>query len=1109
MNRDEASERQVRAADPDASTWLAANAGSGKTRVLTDRVARLLLHDVEPQHILCLTYTKSAASEMQNRLFKTLGAWAMQPDAALRDALRDLGEEARLDQGHLARARRLFARAIETPGGLRIQTIHSFCATLLRRFPLEAGVSPQFTELDDRTARLLRADIVEEMAATLAPEVMAEIALAYTGDDFTRLMEQVAGRRAGFDGDLDAEQLFGLPEGESAARILASVFLGGEAAWLEMVLSVLALGSANDARAFRALNGLNFAEPDLAALAGLEGVVLTGGKANVAFSAKTGTFPTRASQSRLSGILPDLDALMRRVEAARPRRLAYLAARKTRTLHRFAGAFLPIYAARKAARGWLDFDDLITRAKALLSDASVAAWVLFRLDGGIDHILVDEAQDTSPDQWRVIELLTAEFTAGEGTRTGGRTLFVVGDKKQSIYSFQGADVAAFDAKHNAFRQRFEAAHQAFQSLKLEYSFRSAPAILALVDAAFGNRFPQALGPDVGHTAFRAALPGRVDLWPVIQPEKDPPDENFEDPVDLISATHPAARLAEKIASEIAAMLAANVQIVTSDGPRPVHAGDFLILVQRRSALFSEIIRACKQRLLPIAGADRLKLGAELAVKDLAALLAFLATPEDDLSLAAVLRSPLCGWTEAELYALATDRPGYLWEALRNQSDSHPETLAFLTDLRVQTDYLRPYELIERALTRHDGRRRLIARLGREAEDGIDELLNQALAYERGEVPSLTGFLVWLETDDIEVKRQADAAGRRIRVMSVHGAKGLESEIVILPDCADRKPQDRDEIYVTEAGQPLWKVSADESPPLIVALRLRKTEREAEENLRLLYVALTRARTWLIVAAAGTIAKEQCWYAIVAGGMAAVGAGAVDGFQRFESGNWPLALGRVDRAAPAELAPDPWALAHAASPARPMTPVSPSALGGAKVLPGEVDDSDEDSAKARGAALHLLLEHLPDRDPAQWPELAAHLVPEVGQRADLLAEARAVLISLQLSSLFGPNSLAEVPITARFGALRLYGVIDRLVIEPDRVLAVDYKSNHRIPTRAADVPEGLLRQMGAYQHMLAQIYPDRRIDTAILWTRTAQLLPLDAEIVRAALQRAARDGGGTP
>lgn len=1117
MNRNDASERQVQASTPTATTWLSANAGSGKTRVLTDRVARLLLAGVQPQHILCLTYTKAAATEMQNRLFRRLGEWAMKPDADLHAALADLGDEGRHAPGALAKARQLFARAIETPGGLRIQTIHSFCATLLRRFPLEAGVSPQFTELDDRASRLLRAGIVEEMAETVAPDVMAEVARAYSGEDFTALMEQVAGKRAGFATpltDAQARDLFGVPQGESVAAILADVFLGYEAALMAKILPALAAGSKNDAKAAALLGGLTLDPPDLSALVTLEDILLTGSGAKSPFSAKIGTIPTKATQAAISADLPQLDALMLRVEAARPRRMALQAAQKTAVLHRFAAAFLPLYAQRKADRGWLDFDDLITRAKGLLTDPSVAAWVLFRLDGGIDHILVDEAQDTSPDQWRVIELLAAEFTAGEGTRSGGRTLFVVGDKKQSIYSFQGADVAAFDEKHEGFRRKFEEADQQFQTLALEYSFRSSPAILRLVDETFGDRFPQALGGQVLHHAFKHEMPGRVDLWPLIEPTKTDADENWEDPVDLIAETHHSARLAEKIALEIKAMIDARVQIPvdakeSARGCRPVHAGDFLILVQRRSALFSEIIRACKKANLAIAGADRLKLGAELAVKDLAALLAFLATPEDDLSLAALLRSPLCGWTEAELYDLAHGRKGYLWEALRNRDD-HAETRAMLTDLRDQADFLRPFDLIERALTRHDGRRRLLARLGPEAEDGIDELLSQALAYERNDIPSLTGFQIWLETDNIEVKRQMDSEGHRIRVMTVHGAKGLEAPIVILPETADRSPPDRDEIYMLPGEVPVWKTGADDSPETIVQVRAGRRARTEQESLRLLYVALTRARAWLIVAGAGVAKSDGAWYRLVSQGMQAMGAQAfAGGALRYQVGDWPAPA--VETALTLPKLPDlpDWAMIAAADPARLPGLISPSDLGGAKVLPGEVDGSTEDEAKARGTALHLLLEHLPQADPADWSDLAAAMLPDLMQRDDLLREAAAVLTAPHLAHLFGPHTLAEVPITADLQGGRLYGSIDRLVLTDSTVLAVDYKSNHLIPGNAARTPEGLLRQLGAYAHALRQIYPTRRIQTAILWTRTAQLMPVDPDIVSAALARTTIDSVSAP
>ncbi len=1098
-----ASERQVQAASPAASTWLSANAGSGKTRVLTDRVARLLLGGVEPQHILCLTYTKAAATEMQNRLFRRLGEWAMKPDATLRDELAKLGEGARLDADTLAQARRLFARAIETPGGLRIQTIHSFCASLLRRFPLEAGVSPQFVELDDRTARLLRDDIIEELAETLAPDVIADVARAWTGEDFATLIQQITGHRAKFATPLTpdtARRLFGLKQGESAQTLLADVFLGDEAAWMPDVITALHAKGGMDAKAAAKLEPLNLSQPGLSTLSMLEDVFLTGAKAKEPFTAKIGSFPTKDTRTALGPLLDRLENLMRRVESARATRIALHAMDRALTLHRFAGAFLPLYEQRKAQRGWLDFDDLITRASNLLTDQAVAAWVLFRLDGGIDHILVDEAQDTSPEQWRVIESLAAEFTAGSGARDVDRTLFVVGDKKQSIYSFQGADVAAFDEKQHSFRTRFRAVERCFQSLELQHSFRSSPAILRVVDDTFGDRFPAALGGRSSHIAFWDAMPGRVDLWPLIEKADGKDEDDWRNPVDLITEEHHSARLAAQIADEIALMIGNGVAIPENGSSRPVHAGDFLILVQRRSDLFAEIIRACKARNLPIAGADRLKLGAELAVKDISALLAFLATPEDDLSLAAVLRSPLCGWTEAELYALAQPRKGYLWETLRDREAEFANTHSLLKDLRDQADFLRPYDLIERLLTRHDGRRRLLQRLGPEAEDGIDELLSQALAYERTDVPSLTGFLVWLSTDEVEVKRQMDSEGHRIRVMTVHGAKGLEAPIVILPDTCDITPRERDEVVEVDATPdlriPVWRTPADESPPAIAIARTRRKDRDAEERLRLLYVALTRARSWLIVCGAGEAKQDQAWYRMVANGMQAAGAETLPGGRlRHAFGAWPDPRPQTSVTTPLPALPA-WATVPAATVERPAQPLSPSNLGGAKALPGE--GLDDEAAKARGTALHLLLQHLPGTDPADHPALAAALIPDTALRAELLAEAQTVIAAHP--ALFTATALTEVEITATLLGKPMLGTVDRLIVEPARILAIDYKSNRTTPATPDQTPDGILRQMGAYAAALAQIYPDRRIETAILWTRHAQLMPLDPDIVSAALAR---------
>jgi ATP-dependent helicase/nuclease subunit A len=1115
--RDAASQAQVDAARPDLSTWLSANAGSGKTRVLTDRVARLLLDGVNPQHILCLTYTKAAASEMQNRLFDRLGGWAMRGDADLRGALHELGHEGAVDAATLRRARRLFAQAIETPGGLRIQTIHSFCAALLRRFPLEAGVTPQFSEMEDRTARLLRSEIVEDLASGPQAGVVHAIARHYSGESFDALTSEIARHKAGFAqglGDADLAALFQQPTGLSMSGIAARVFLGDEQRLLDQLIPALSAGSSNDAKAAAKLGQIGAL--DQSALGTLEDVFLTGAGAKSPFSAKIGSFPTKATREALGDLIDPIEHWMTRVEEARAARLALAAMQKTRALHDFAQAFLPGYEQAKQLRGWLDFDDLILRARDLLTDRDVAAWVLYRLDGGIDHILVDEAQDTSPVQWQVIERLAQEFTSGHGARAGtDRTIFVVGDKKQSIYSFQGADPREFDRMQRDFAERLSATGTPLQSRVLAWSFRSSLAILTCVDCCFEDSADSGFAPDEHHRAFFETLPGRVDLWPMVEkPDTEEPPA-WHQPVDIRGASDPAILLARRVAAEMRAMLDRGEMIPDTDaesGFRPVTPGDFLILVRRRSTLFHEIIRACKAERLPIAGADRLKVGAELAVRDLGALLAFLSTPEDDLSLATALKSPLFGWSEAQLYDLAQGRDQrYLWQALRSRRAHFPAEMTVIDDLFDHVDYLRPYELIERILTRHDGRRRLLARLGHEAEDGIDALLSQAMAYEQRAVDSLTGFLVWMETDDLEIKRQMDSAGDRIRVMTVHGAKGLEAPVVILPETGTWRAAPAPQI-VTAGGVPLWTGPAADMPEVIAgAVATARTAQEAERD-RLLYVAMTRAETWLIVAAHGDPGRPGAtWYDKIRHGMEDAGAVAHDFAAgrglRLQHGHWAEAQAQP-RTAEASGAPalDPVFLQPAPQvPPRAKT-LSPSDLGGPKALPGE-DGLDEDAARRRGRQVHRLLEFLPQVPRPDWPATAARLLANGADAATgeelalLLAEAEKVLTRPGLVPLFDADALTEVSITADLGAARLHGTIDRLIVAPDHVLAVDFKTNAMVPDVVRDCPDGLLRQMGAYAHALSALYPDRRIETAILWTRTATLMRLPHGSVSAALESA--------
>ncbi|CUH79539.1 double-strand break repair helicase AddA [Tropicibacter naphthalenivorans] len=1136
MKRDAATQAQVDAARPDQSTWLAANAGSGKTRVLTDRVARLLLEGVSPEHILCLTYTKAAATEMQNRLFKRLGDWAMLSQDGLHAELVKLGVEKTLSDAFLRDARTLFARAIETPGGLRIQTIHSFCSSLLRRFPLEAKVSPQFKEMEDRAAERLRAEILDRMAEGPQAPLIGGIVPYLTDESLTSLVAELTRFRDVFATKTSPAQImaaYGLPEDADENTAAGEVFLGSEKDLLSALIPFLKEGGKTDATL--ADHFARFTAPDAAGLALMQEALLT----------QSGTIRktlgTKKPRTNAPDLFEQLDQLAARVEAARQTQIAVRAARRDIALYAFAQHFVPAYEAEKLRRGWLDFDDLITRARDLLSDPKVADWVLYRLDGGIDHILVDEAQDTSPVQWQVIERLAHEFTSGEGARQDiRRTIFVVGDKKQSIYSFQGADPSEFDRMRDDFAERLARTETPLASMTLKYSFRSASPILSLVDATFEGAEASGFSADQTHAAFKDRMPGRVDLWPLIDKVDDDEDGDWFEPLDRVGSTHQTVILAQRIARFIRRTIDAGHPLPVELGfsgeyeARPVHAGDFLILVRSRNRLFKEIIRACKQENLPIAGADRLKVMAELAVKDIIALLSFLATPEDSLSLATALRSPLFGLSEQQLYDIARSRiwhrddgegpkehVRHLWEELRDhRKDDYPQVLAILHDLMGQTDFLRPYDLIERILTRHKGRRLLVGRLGQEAEDGINALLGQALSYEQTDIPSLTGFLEWAQSDNLEIKRAPDSAGATLRVMTVHGSKGLEAPIVILPDTTAPRNRSRGSLMRDEHGV-TWKLGSDLPTRQSLTAEAAK-EKEAQERDRLLYVALTRAEKWLVVAAAGELGKNgDAWYDKVRAGMTRLGAqetmfefgdlGAGEGLTLGQSDWSHLTLTRPETLRHARPDIPPHLLTPAPDPAPVAETLKPSDLGGVKALPGAANDTEE-VALQRGTAIHHFLELLAPL-PADTREDASHLLlddlrddPELDLVTDLLdpirLEALTVLQTPALAPYFDPNALAEVPITATLPRLgRIHGVIDRLIIAPDKVIAVDFKSNRTTPKTPDKTPEALLRQMGAYAAALAQLYPDKTIETGLIWTATATYMPLPHDLVTQALERA--------
>jgi ATP-dependent helicase/nuclease subunit A len=1161
---------QIQASDPLASASVRANAGSGKTKTLVDRVARLLLRGARPEAILCVTFTKAAAAEMQRRLYQTLGGWAVASDETLAKALDDIDERPR----DLGVARALFARALETPGGLKIQTLHGFCSELLRRFPLEAGVSPGFQVMEDAGA----AKVVREARDAVARHAMAgpgpvaeayrwaSIALDFGAFEsmfalFEAQREAIAAHveRCGGPAGVAADvwRACGFPDGPVEPEAVGAEALAEiDPSFWRACAAALAQGSASDiSNAAKLAAVLEAPENEDAFAVALSAFFTAGGEGTpAAWVAKSAAFKT-APELREALLLEQ-----ERFEAARAAVRSARVARDSVHMLTLASAYAAAYAQAKAERGVLDFADLIDRVRLLLTVRADAAFVLYKLDGGLDHILLDEAQDTSPGQWEILRALTSEFFAGAGARPGTRTVFAVGDEKQSIFSFQGAAPERLLIEQQWRQGVVEGGGGVYRSLDLRESWRSTEQVLKVVDAAF---FPPALasalqpredaeggpaGDVISHIAMRADHPGCVDLWPLAQDEKGEDRRAWDAPLDARGETSANRRLAEDVAGEIKALIARGDAVFDKEQPgpggrkgdwRPARAGDVLILVRQRKALFEEILRALARSGVPAGGADRLRLGEHVLTQDLIALARFCLYPGDDLTLAALLKSPLFDGfedpAEEALQALATGRGGRsLWRVLRERAGERAEwsaALELLTWARGQAARRTPFDFYARALGRLDGagrsmRRRIGRRLGPEARDVLDAFLAEALKAERRGVRDLESFAADMAASTAEVKREQDEGAGAVRVMTVHGAKGLEAPIVFLPETVSRGGGRSPSLLRTEAGGFLWCTSSKMDGLASAEARRRYGERRDAEALRLLYVGLTRARDRLVVC--GRIAADAKpenvggWYAAVRDAFALPGvteAVRTVPFGELEGLRYGPDPARLERPAPAAApAPAPPAWLFDPAPAEPPGRVfaSPSRLLEAETAaaPSPLAAAGGLGRFRRGELIHRLLQLLPDLEPARRRAGAESLLArEPGlspaQRAEMADAALAVLQDPQFAAVFGDGSRPEVAIAGGApdlpGGLLVSGRVDRLVVSADRVLVVDYKTNRPAPARIEDADPAYIAQMAAYVAALRAAFPGRAVEAALVWTDGPKLMAVPEKLVESALKRLARSG----
>jgi len=1115
-----ASAAQAKASDPVASVFVSANAGTGKTKLLTDRVLRLLLAGAPADSILCVTYTRAAAAEMRNRINKRLGDWTIISAAKLTEDLQGMGIVTP-SQDVMRRARSLFAEILDDDNGPRVETVHSFCQTVLHRFPIEAGITPHAQLADDDEQARLKLQARNAVIATADNRLAAAVHLiaeSANEDRTTEILQKFLDQENRLADPTLVDQIeahfndvLQIEDSASANRQKQAAIAAIDAEALRAVSAVLQSFGVKTQENRGAKMDVWLAQTPDNRIKKLSPLV------DALFTAKGAMAERSLSNKAMREILPEIVAIQQSVidclEPILRSDKAQLCKEMTLALYRFGAAFWREYERLKARRGLLDYNDLINRTNQLLEQSDAAQWVAWKLDNGIQHLLIDEAQDTSPQQWTLLKHLVDDFFAGEGAghdaarRLAGkgqpkplaRSLFAVGDFKQSIYSFQGADPRVMGDNRQTLAQRAKQSNKEFRDVALSVSFRSSLPILQLVNAMIPER--AGIEDFSLHELARDDLDGFVELWPVVTGDSGAASyQPFGAPV--ITAGNAAETIA---AQKLAETLKTWIGSKTLSSGKYVGAGDILILVRKRGVFFEQILKALQQYDIPVAGADRMTLEDQIEIQDLLALGDVMMLPEDDLQLAAVLKSPLCGCDDNDLFALAYDRGhASLYARLmsyRGSDEKFGRVADQIALWRTVADRESVFGFFSFVLV-NGGRHNFIRRLGQAVNESLDYFLSLAQSMARGDGVSLLQFLAAIRGTGGDIKRDMDSAGGdEVRVMTIHGAKGLEAPIVILPDML-KPPRKAQPIVTDKDGRAVYWAPTGGAfqPSFIEDAKDAHRQLEQEESNRLLYVALTRAREGLVVAGwqrpRGTRVLEGSDYALVKDALATL-PGVVetdDGTMRlYVKATHPPTDAQDEFALPppqgsADPASHDWIFRPAPIDALPGKPLRPSQPG-LDHAPYSMQNSQPSQRRRAGLAYgrlaHRLLEILPTVPGSRRGDVAQPILQQNSEVSDadkqaLLKRIGDIIAMPELAPLFGEQALAEVPINGKVNNFGVSGQIDRLYVGEDRIILADFKTGLRPD---GPPPNSYLEQMALYDALLVQIYPDKLIDCWLIWTET--------------------------
>ena len=1130
---------------PERHASVHASAGTGKTWLLVTRLLRLLLDGAAPAGILAVTFTRKAAAEMLQRLNERLAALASGDDVEVDAALAAMGvtPTAAVRQ----RARRLYETLLFEPRPPRATTFHAFCQEILQRFPVEAEVPPGF-ELQDGEAELIDAAWDALYAeATQSPDSRLARALEQLFDAIGGL----ANTRQALDSFLghridwwaytrDRENPLGYAE-ECARRLfdidpdadLTAEFLS--AARLGQLREYAALLGRHNVQTYQDHQALINAATDgsvalTECMTQITSVLLiASGQPRKRASSKT--LEKNLGAAGCERLIALHDELCTALLETRERQARQASLAFTNAWYRAGQRLIEHYQRIKREQRVLDFADLEWKAYRLLNGSGQAHWVQYKLDARIDHLLVDEFQDTNPTQWRLLLPLLEELAAGGADRP--RSVFLVGDAKQSIYRFRRADARLLDAasiwlEHHLGAERFS----------LEASRRSAPAIIDCVNRAFLAGPLAATVPDFPqHSTHWQTLWGQVELLPpfAVSSPDDFPSPGLRNPLETPRAG-PADDLhrteGQAIAMRIRKLVDARTLIGPADQARHLSYGDILILLRNRTHA-GAYETALREAGIPYLGAARGTLLDNLEIRDMEALLNTLIAPHNDLALAQVLRSPLFSADDEDLVRLA-QAAGHGWmERLLNiaaDADGSEPLSRAARLLPVWQDLvgrLPVHDLLDRIY--HEGD--ILARFDAAATAALKprvranliRFIELALEVDSGRYPSLPHFVARLNdlreraTDAPDDAPPESGTGNRVRFLTIHGAKGLEAPVVFLADCgADLRDRSAWQALVD------WPAGADRPQSFMLVGRKAERDRvtqqlldqqrgaELREDANLLYVALTRARQLLFVSAAvSDDDADKGWYGVLraawdSGGDTQAGRPFVH-----TTGAAPAGARTETPEAPPTFQIDP-RLCRPIKTASAMIRVAPSRISsstprraaggaGAFIDPDATRDPD---GRNRGIGIHRLLEWLSSQPVRTRAQLLAGLAremqrdPDDPELADWLQEAEAVIRTPELAPLFESANYEaihiEVPLSYCKDEILVDGIVDRILVTRDQVHVIDYKTHVIDAAQAATIAQGYREQLRLYAEGARRLWPDRILRTSILFTHCRMLVDLPGE-----------------